>query len=93
MNNLHFFQKAKRNPLWKNITNKDWYDYKWQIKNRVTDPKVLQKALGLTDKETETIQQSLKILRMAITPYYLSQIDEKDKFCRRRILPYLQPRG
>jgi len=85
MNQVFYFQKAKRNPLWKNVSNKDWLNYKWQIKNRVTDPKALQKALDLTDKETETIQQSLKILRMAITPYYLSQIDIKDKFCPIRL--------
>ncbi|PIV09947.1 lysine 2,3-aminomutase [Candidatus Roizmanbacteria bacterium CG02_land_8_20_14_3_00_36_15] len=81
MDKFRFFQKAKKNSYWKKVFDKDWLDYRWQIKNRVTEPKILQKILYLTDKETKTIQRSLKILRMAITPYYLSQIDINDKFC------------
>ena len=59
MNKLFYFQKAKRNPLWKNVSNKDWLNYEWQIKNRVSDPKVLQQALNLTDEETKRIEECI----------------------------------
>ncbi|PIY70273.1 lysine 2,3-aminomutase [Candidatus Roizmanbacteria bacterium CG_4_10_14_0_8_um_filter_36_36] len=85
MNKFRFFQKAKKNSYWQNVSDKDWMDYRWQIKNRVSEPKLLQKILNLTDKETKAIQKSLKILRMAITPYYLSQIDINDQFCPIRL--------
>lgn len=75
-----YFDKAKKNNYWKNVSNKDWLDYRWQLKNRISDPLKLQKILDLTYEETSQIQNSLKILRMTITPYYLSQIDKNDKF-------------
>lgn len=81
----HYFQKAKRNNYWKNIPDREWFDYRWQIKNRITTPKELQKILKLSDKETKSILNSLKILRMAITPYYLSQIDINDQLCPIRL--------
>jgi lysine 2,3-aminomutase len=74
-----FFNKAKRNSYWKNITQKDWLDWKWQLKNRVTNPDDLGKIIGLKKSKIEEIKKSLKILRMAITPYYLSQIDSTNK--------------
>lgn len=80
-----FFQNAKRNKYWKDVPNKDWIDYKWQMKNQVTNPQEIQKILELSDQETEQISKSLSILRMALTPYYLSQIDLKDKFCPIRL--------
>ncbi len=80
-----FFSKAKIHPYWKNISQKNWLDWQWQIKNRVTDPKFLQKLLNLSDKETEIIKKSLKILRMAITPYYLSQIEVGNTLCPIRL--------
>lgn len=80
MSKLLYFVQAQKHPYWKNIKDKQWSDWQWQIKNRVTDPKNLQKILKLSDKETADISHSLKILRMAITPYFLSQIDPKDPF-------------
>lgn len=79
--NFLYFAKAKRHPYWKNISDREWSDWTWQIKNRVTDPLLLQKLLRLTGKETKNIQDSLKILRMAISPHFLSQIDINDPHC------------
>ena len=79
--NFLYFAKAKKHPYWENISDRDWFDWTWQIKNRITDPLLLQKLLNLTDKETKNIQDSLKILRMAISPYFLSQIDIHDPHC------------
>jgi lysine 2,3-aminomutase len=79
--NFLFFAKAKKHPYWTDIPERSWMDWHWQIKNRITDPEVLQKLLSLSDNETANIQKSLKILRMAISPYYLSQIDRDDSKC------------
>lgn len=89
MNYHRFFAKARIHPFWKNISRREWLNWQWQIKNRVTDPRLLQKILNLSNEETLKIKNSLKILRMAITPYYLSQIDGNDPFCpiRLRAIP------
>lgn len=77
MNNL-YFASAQKHPYWENIKVKQWSDWQWQIQNRVTNPNELQRILNLSNQETADISHSLKILRMAITPYFLSQIDPKD---------------
>ncbi len=82
---IKYFAKSKIHPYWRNIKQKDWLNWQWQIENRVTSPKVLQKILNLSDAETNNIEKSLKILRMAITPYYLSQIEQGNSECPIRL--------
>ncbi len=64
--------------FYKGIEDSKWYDWHWQIQNRITDPKVLGKIFNWDSKRVEQMQEYLKILRMAITPYYLSLIDMED---------------
>ncbi len=78
---MFFFRKAKKHPFWKNIPDSQWNDWTWQLKNRVADPRTLGGILNLSPEETGRISHSLNILRMAITPYYLSQIEEGNPDC------------
>ena len=71
-------RKWKEIPLWKDVTAKQWMDWKWQVKNRITDVDTLAKVINLTDEEKEEIRNSMKYLRMAITPYYASLMDPDD---------------
>ncbi|MDH3365508.1 MAG: lysine 2,3-aminomutase, partial [Thermoplasmata archaeon] len=63
-------RKYKDIPLWKDVSPKQWSDWKWQVRNRITDVDTLAKVINLTDAEREEIANSMKYLRMAITPYY-----------------------
>ena len=63
------------------MTDEQWNDWKWQVRNRIETVDQLKKYLDLTEEEEEGIRQSLKTLRMAITPYYLSLIDKNDPHC------------
>ncbi|MFA5135905.1 MAG: KamA family radical SAM protein [Patescibacteria group bacterium] len=80
-----FFKKANRHIFWKRTPSNQWMDWRWQITNRVTDPDILQRILGLSNDETRNIKASLRILRMAITPYYLSQIEPDRPDCPIRL--------
>ena len=71
-------RKWKEIRLYKNVTAKQWSDWKWQVKNRITDVDTLAKVINLSDKEKEEIRDSVKYLRMAITPYYASLMDPDD---------------
>jgi lysine 2,3-aminomutase len=82
---IKYFAKSKIHSYWKNIKQRDWLNWNWQIENRITNPKTLQKILNLKDAETKKIEKSLKILRMAITPYYLSQIEQNNSECPIRL--------
>lgn len=75
------YAKAKKHSYWKHVSNKDWNDWHWQMKNSVGKAEDLGKILGLSAERVEEIKKSLKMLRMAITPYYLSQIDIDDPNC------------
>ncbi|MBT1248522.1 MULTISPECIES: lysine 2,3-aminomutase [unclassified Thermosipho (in: thermotogales)] len=79
-------------PLWKDVTEEEWNDWKWQIRNRITDVDTLKKVINLTKEEEEGIRQSLKTLRMAITPYYASLMDPDNPKCpiRRQAVPTIK---
>ncbi|HNV43455.1 MAG: lysine 2,3-aminomutase [Spirochaetes bacterium] len=67
-----------KNSYWKEIPDEKWNDWHWQLQNRVTDPAILGEIFKWDSKRVEDIKGYLKILRMAITPYYLSLIDITD---------------
>ncbi|MEN6348848.1 MAG: glutamate 2,3-aminomutase [Syntrophomonas sp.] len=57
-------------------TEKDWDDWKWQLKNRIKDSQVLAQILELSDLDIKHIDKVGKVYRWAISPYYLSLINE-----------------
>jgi len=58
--------------------SKEWNDWRWQYRNRITDAEQLSRALDLTDAEKADIAVCLGKFRMAVTPYYASLIDPAD---------------
>ncbi len=68
-------------PLWKDVADEDWNDWKWQIKNRITTVDRLRQVISISDEDSEVIEKSLSRLRMAITPYYASLMDPDDPSC------------
>ncbi|ACJ74917.1 lysine 2,3-aminomutase YodO family protein [Thermosipho africanus H17ap60334] len=82
----------KEIPLWKNVSEEEWNDWKWQIRNRITDVDTLKQVINLTPEEENGIRNSLKTLRMAITPYYASLMDPDNPKCpiRRQAVPTIK---
>jgi len=68
-------------PLWKDVSDEDWGNWKWQIANRLTTVDELREVINISDEEAEVIEKSLNRLRMAITPYYASLMDPDDPTC------------
>lgn len=64
--------------MFPDVTDEQWNDWKWQVKNRIETLDQLKKYIALTPEEEEGVRESLKTLRMAITPYYLSLINPND---------------
>lgn len=79
----------KEIEIWKDVTQEQWNDWKWQVANRITTVEELKKVINLTQAEEEGINESLKILRMGITPYYASLMDPNDPDCpvRKQAVP------
>jgi len=68
----------KEIPLWKNVTKKEWDDWQWQVRNRITTVDQLKQVVNLTREEEEGVHESLKVLRMAISPYFAALMDPDD---------------
>ena len=79
----------RRNILFPNVSDEQWNDWKWQVKNRIENLEQLKQYISLTSEEEEGVKESLKTLRMAITPYYLSIIDPDNPNCpiRKQAIP------
>ena len=80
---------SRRKELFPNVTDAEWNDWRWQVRNRVETLEELKKYIELTPEEEEGVKKSLQTLRMAITPYYLSLIDPNNPHCpiRRQAIP------
>jgi len=70
--------ESRRKQLFPKVTDAQWNDWKWQVKNRIETLDQLKKYVKLTKEEEEGVKKTLSTLRMAITPYYLSLIDPND---------------
>ncbi|WP_128425170.1 lysine 2,3-aminomutase [Gudongella oleilytica] len=68
-------------PLWSNVAPEEWNDWKWQVRNRITDVETLKKVINLEPGEEEAINEVLKKFRVGITPYYASLMDVDDPKC------------
>ena len=64
--------------LWKNITQTQWQDAEWQIKNSINTVDQLKKVISLTPFQEKEIKRTIKTLisqgkdPLRITPYYAS---------------------
>lgn len=56
--------------------NNCWYDWKWQLKNKIDSVESLSKYFSMDSKEAYDINLCLNKFRMSITPYYASLIKE-----------------
>lgn len=69
-------------------TEKEWQDWRWQLRHRITTVEVLKELIPLTPEEMEAIQAVQKVYRWAVSPYYLSLMgDDPNCPIRRQALP------
>ncbi|MGO1367972.1 glutamate 2,3-aminomutase [Senegalia sp. (in: firmicutes)] len=81
------YQKNKNHILKVLDANEEnWNDYKWQLKNRVSDIETLNRMINLTEKEIDSIRKVGEQYRWSISPYYVSLMDKYDKYDAIRML-------
>jgi len=73
-------------PLFKDVTDEDWNNWKWQMRNAIRDIPSLEKVLDLTKEEHDHLSQTLGKFKMAITPYYAALMSKEDRHCPVRML-------
>ncbi len=73
----------------------DWYDWTWQMRNRVRTADELERFLEPTAEERAGIEQLAERFHFVITPYYASLMDPGDPACpiRRQVVPHVAELG
>ena len=68
---------SKRAPVFANVPNEKWSDWRWQLSNRLNSVDDFEKVLKLTDNEKKALS-SPGLFRVDVTPYFISLIDPDD---------------
>ena len=70
-----------------NKTN--WYDWGWQMRNRIHSVEALRAYIHPTQSELAAIAETQDIFRWNITPYYAALMDRDDAQCpiRKQVVP------
>ncbi len=77
-----------RHPKWRDVPDSQWNDWRWQLRNRVTDLAGLAQLVELTPAERDGIDGRAGGFPFAITPYYLSLMQGPDCPVRRQAIPH-----
>jgi len=79
---------SRRAPMWADVPDERWNDWRWQLSNRVNTLEEIGRVLNLTDDERAGLATPDKF-RVDITPYFLSLIDPDDPNdpIRRQVIP------
>ncbi|MBN1356512.1 KamA family radical SAM protein [bacterium] len=81
-----------RRRFYPKVTRADFNDWKWQLRNRISDYQSLARMLWLSAGEREALEYRSGMLPVAITPYYASLLDpfDADQPLRRTIIPVIR---
>jgi len=79
---------SKRAPLYKDVSDEKWNDWRWQLSNRLNSVDDIEKILPLTESERTALQSS-GLFRVDITPYFISLVNPEDieDPIRKQIIP------
>ncbi|NTW09356.1 MAG: lysine 2,3-aminomutase [Anaerolineaceae bacterium] len=68
---------SKRAPIYADIPEEKWNDWRWQMSHRLNSLEDFEKVLNLTESERKALSTA-NLFRVDITPYYVSLIDPDD---------------
>jgi lysine 2,3-aminomutase len=71
--------KPRRHPLWRDVPDHQWNDWRWQSQNAIRSVRQLRNLLPFTAAELEAIGQLETQYKLAIPPYYFSLINPNDR--------------
>lgn len=84
-----------RKRFFPEITSLEWGNWHWQYSNRIRDVETLSQFIWLSEDERNAMDHQAGSLPVAITPYYLSLLDEFDPYqpLRRMVVPVTDERN
>ena len=79
--------------FWADVPERDWNDWHWQLKHRITSLEQLHRLMPtLTPEEYAGTKLANTRLSLAITPYFFSLINPANEACpiRRQVIPRIE---
>jgi lysine 2,3-aminomutase len=70
--------KPRRHPLWRDVPDHLWNDWRWQSQNAIRSVRQLRNLLPFSQAELEAIGDLEAEYKTAIPPYYFSLINTDD---------------
>jgi lysine 2,3-aminomutase len=70
-----FMLLSKRAPVYKDVPQETWNDWRWQLSNRLNSAEEIGQIIRLTGTERNALAGGSNLFRVDITPYVISLID------------------
>ncbi len=70
--------KPKRHPIWRDVPDQQWNDWRWQSQNAIRSVRQLKGLITFSPEELEAINSLETEYKTAIPPYYFSLINPED---------------
>jgi len=70
--------QPRRHPIWENVPDAQWDDWRWQTQNSLRSIRQLRTLLRFSPDELEAIGRLEGDYKIAIPPYYFSLIDTEN---------------
>lgn len=88
---MDFNSVTPSSGVWKDISKKDWNDWRWQLCNRITKLDDLEKHISLHKDELAGVKVSRGKLAISITPYWIELMEKENPRCpiRRQVVPHI----
>ncbi|MDI6695774.1 MAG: lysine 2,3-aminomutase [Anaerolineales bacterium] len=79
---------SKRAPLYADVPDEKWFNWRWQLSNRINTVEEFEKVIHLTESERKALSAT-HLFRVDITPYFISLIDpdDPDDPIRKQVVP------
>lgn len=79
---------SKRAPVYADVPDEKWNDWRWQLSHRLNSVEEIEKVIPLTESERKALQTS-GLFRVDVTPYFISLVDPDDPEdpIRKQIIP------
>lgn len=80
--------RSPRPKFYADVPAEKWYDWRWQMSNRLNTVGELAQVLDLNNSEREALA-SKNLFRVDVTPYFAALIDPRDPFdpIRQQVIP------
>ena len=63
------------------VTEREWFDWRWQLRNMLVDADDLGQVISLSEQEKVGFTAAETLFRVGITPYYADIMDPSHSGC------------